>query len=67
MTRINQINSLILILNAADLKLANTQCSEETPNHEKLRMPSTLISRVKKKILPKNTRECDQGITVAEI
>ena len=30
-------------------------------------MQSTLISKVKKKISPKNRRECDQEITVAEI
>ena len=30
-------------------------------------MQSTLISRVKKKISPKNRCECDQEITVAEI
>ena len=29
-------------------------------------MQSTLISRVKKKISPKNRCECDQEITVAE-
>ena len=43
------------------------QCSQETPNHEKLRMQSTLISRVKKRISPKNRREYDQEITVTEI
>ena len=44
----------------------NKQCSQETPNHEKLRMPSTLTSRLKK-ISPKNRREYDQEKTVAEI
>ena len=48
-------------------KGSDTQCSQETPNHEKLRMQSTLISWVKKKISPENRRECDQEITVAEI
>ena len=38
-------------------------CSQETPNHEKLRM----ISWVKKKISPKNRHECNQKITVAKI
>ena len=52
MTKINQINSLISILNVADLKV---------------RIQSTLISKVKKKISPKNRRECDQEITVGEI
>ena len=47
------------------LKGSNTQCSKET-NHEKLRMQSTLISRVKKKMSPKNRREYNQEITVAE-
>ena len=42
------------------------QCSQKRPNHEKLKMQSTLISRVKKKISPKNRCECDQEITVAE-
>ena len=51
MTRINQINSLISVLNVADLKV---------------RMQSTLISKIKKKISPKNRRECDQEITVGE-
>ena len=46
-------------------KGSNTQCSEETRNLKKLRMQSTLISRVKKKISPKNRREWE--ITVAEI
>ena len=31
------------------------------------RMQSTMISRVKNKISPKNKRECDQEITVTEI
>ena len=48
-------------------KGSNTLCSQETPNHEKLRMQSTLISNIKKKVSPKNRRECDQEITVAEI
>ena len=43
------------------------QCSQETPNHEKLRTQSTLISSVKKKISPKSRRECDQEIIVAAI
>ena len=38
-------------------KCSNTQCSHETPNHEELRMQSTMISRVKNKISPKNKRE----------
>ena len=45
---------------------SNTQSSQETQNHEKLRMQSTLISRIKKKISPKNRHECNQEITVAE-
>ena len=48
-------------------KGSNRQCSQEIQNHEKLRIQSTLISRVKKKISPKKRRECDQEITVAEI
>ena len=48
-------------------KGSNTQCSQETPNHEKVRMQSTLITRVKKKLSYKNRCECDQEITVAEI
>ena len=48
-------------------KGSNTQCFQETPNHEKLRMQSTLISRVKKKTSPKNRHECNQEITVTEI
>ena len=43
-----------------------TQCSQETPNHKKLRMQLTLISKVKQKILPKNRRESGQEIAVAE-
>ena len=43
----------------------NTQCSEKTTNHEQLRMQSTLVSRVKKKILRISRCECDQEITVA--
>ena len=49
------------------VKGSNKQCSQETPNHEKLRMQSTLISRAKKKISPKNRSDHDQEITVAEI
>ena len=48
-------------------KGSNTQYSQEPPNLEKLRMQSTLISRVKKKISPKNRHECDRQITVAEL
>ena len=47
-------------------KSSNTQCSQKTPSHEKLRMQSTLISRFKKKMSLKNRRECNQEITVAE-
>ena len=48
-------------------KESNTKCSQETPNHEKLRMQSTLTLRIKKKISSKSRRECDQEITVVEI
>ena len=48
-------------------KGSNKQRSRETPNHEKLRMQSTLISRIKKKTSLKNRRECNQEITFAEI
>ena len=48
-------------------KDSNTKCSQETPNHNKLRMQSTLISRVKKKNSPENRHECEQEKTVAEI
>ena len=48
-------------------KASNKQRSRETPNHEKLRMQSILISRIKKKTSPKNRRECNQEITFAEI
>ena len=47
---------------------SNPQCSQETPNHEKLRIQSALISRViSRKISPKNRRESRQEITVTEI
>ena len=39
-----------------------TQCFKETPNCEKLKMQSTLISRIQKKILSKNRRECNQEV-----
>ena len=54
MTKINRINTLIPIPNSAHPKAA------------KRRMQSTLISRTKKKISPKNRHERDQEITVAE-
>ena len=54
MTKINRINTLIPIPNSAHPKAA------------KRRMLSTLISRTKKKISPKNRHERDQEITVAE-
>ena len=41
-------------------------CPQETPNDGKLRLESTLISKIKKKISPKKRRECYQEITVAE-
>ena len=66
MTKINQINSLISILNVVDLKVATCSVFKNT-KPRKLKMQSTLISRVKKKISPKNRCECDQEITVAEI
>ena len=44
----------------------NTQCFQETSNRTKLRMQSALISRVKKKISPKNRRKYNQEIIVAE-
>ena len=47
-------------------KDSSTQCSHRTSNYEKLRMQTTLISRIKNKISPKNRRECDQEITVAK-
>ena len=48
-------------------KGSNTKCSQKTPNHNKLRMQSTLISMVKKKNSPENIFECEQEKTVAEI
>ena len=54
------------MINAADPKAA-TQCPQETPTHEKLRMQCTLVSSAKRKMSSKNRRECDQEITVAEI
>ena len=54
MTKINRINTLIPIPNSAHPKAA------------KRRMQSTLISRTKKKISPKNRHKHDQEITVAE-
>ena len=48
-------------------KDSNTKCYQETPNHNKLRMQSTLISRVKKKNSPENRHEREQEKTVAEI
>ena len=41
-------------------------CSQEKPNHGKLRLESTLISKVKKKISPRKSCECYQEIIVAE-
>ena len=40
---------------------------QEIPNQEKLRMQSTLISRVINKISTKNRCECNHEITAAEI
>ena len=48
-------------------KGSSTKCSQKTPNHNKLRMQSTLISMVKKKNSPENIFECEQEKTVAEI
>ena len=45
-------------------KGSNSQCSQETPNHKKLK--SSLITVIKKNS-PKNNRcECDQEITIAK-
>ena len=66
MTKINRI-TFNFNLERWTPKGRNTQYSQETTNHEKLRMQSTLISRVKKEITTKNRREWDQEITVAKI
>ena len=45
-------------------KGSNRQCSQETPNHKKLK--SSLVSVVKKNSSKNNRCECDQEITVAK-
>ena len=61
-----EINHSTSVIGQNDQNQSNKQNSQESPNHEKLRMQSTLISRVKNKISPKNRRECDQEITAAK-
>ena len=47
-----------------ETKGSNIPCSQETANCTKLKIQFILILRVKKKIPPKNRRNCDQEKTV---